>query len=190
MMPLGALGCNRGSGNAKALPWYQAGTRTPIRKSKASTRSRSSKPKQVVEQQATPMASSSIDVSQPVDDERIPLRFIFTPSGWRCCDSGGGPMDGQEPCMDAGPACKTPPRSGSGASCGRPGSRELERLWMADGQQVIERGAGYTTEMNALPVNCAVGDVLCHEQLREEIKNGEEVSLTLSALQRHASCDL
>ena len=27
---------------------------------------------------------------------------------------------------------RTPPRSGSGASCGRPGSRELQRLWEHD----------------------------------------------------------
>ena len=38
--------------------------------------------------------------------------------------------DTQEAVVDhAEAAPKTPPRSGSGMSCGRPPSRELERMW-------------------------------------------------------------
>jgi hypothetical protein len=33
---------------------------------------------------------------------------------------------------------RTPPRSGSGASCGRPGSRELKRLWEHDANLVLD----------------------------------------------------
>ena len=89
-------------------------------------------------------------------------------------------VDGSAPLNDV---CKTPPRSGSGASCGRPVSRDLQRLWMGDHEPELEQSVSQ--------VNHALDDFLCHERVICEARDGDDAKV-LSALhpvQRHVSSE-